>query len=106
MKASLKTLSDNIAKANDLFYEKNSKVDTIIGIMDKILRQQGMQSDAVSVECIPLNKKIIFLIHDATPDQVDIALGNREGEISRSLQCLLTELTVEKIVSYMSDYFK
>ncbi|WP_413698952.1 hypothetical protein ACLKMH_15455 [Psychromonas sp. KJ10-10] len=106
MKASLKNLSDNIAKANDQFYERNSKIDTVIGIMDKILRQQGMQADAVSIECIPLNKKIIFLMHDDKPLQVDIALGNREGDIVESSQCLLNELTVEKIVAYMSDYFK
>ncbi len=32
-----------------------------------------------------------------TPLQVDIALGNREGDIVESSQCLLNELIVEKI---------
>tara|TARA_R110001583_G_scaffold22377_3_gene83962 strand:+ start:6403 stop:6795 length:393 start_codon:yes stop_codon:yes gene_type:complete len=106
MREPLKNLSDNIAKANDLFYELNTRIDTVIGILDKTLRQQGMQADAVSIECIPLNKKIIFLLHDAKPTQVDIALGNREGDISSSSQCLITDLNVEKIVEYMTDYFK
>lgn len=106
MKAPLKTLSENIAKANDLFYEQNNSTDTVIGIMDKTLRKQGLQADAISIDCIPLNKKIVFLLYDDKPDQVDIAFGNKAGDISESSQQLLDELSVEKIIKFMADYFK
>jgi hypothetical protein len=106
MRASLKSLSDIIAKANDQFYEKNKTIDTVIGILDETLRKQGMQADAISIECIPLNKKIIFLLHDDQLDQVDVALGNRDGDINKSFKCLLIDLTVEQVMKYMNDYFK
>lgn len=105
MKEPLKTLSENIAVANDQFYQQNSTVDTVIGIMDKTLRKQGMHADAISVDCIPLNKKIVFLLHDAKPDQVDIAFGNKTGEINRTKQCDLNGLSVTDIVEYMTNYF-
>lgn len=105
MKEPLKSLSEIIAQANDLFYQKNKRLDTVIGIMDKTLRQQGMRADAISVECIPLNKKIVFLVHDKHPQQVDIAFGNKEGDISASSQHTLTDLSVTKVVEFMIDYF-
>lgn len=105
MKPSLKLLSEIIAQGNDLFYSKNSTVDTVIGIMDKSLRQQGMSADAISVDCIPLNKKIVFLIHDEAPEQVNIAFGNKVGDIDSTEQLTLTELTVDTIVEFMQSYF-
>lgn len=105
MKPSLKKLSEVIAQGNDLFYEKSSSIDTVIGIMDKSLRQQGMNADAISIDCIPLNKKIVFLIHDIKPQQVDIAFGNKTGDIDATLQLKLTDLTSVKIVELMQNYF-
>lgn len=105
MKEPIKLLSDIIAEANDLFYEQNSDIDTVIGIMDKALRNQGMNADAISIDCIPLNKKIVFLIHDSKPSQVDIAFGNKAGDISATKQLLLEELTVKSVVEFMVNYF-
>ncbi|PKG37699.1 hypothetical protein [Psychromonas sp. Urea-02u-13] len=105
MREPLKLLSERVAVANDLFYEKNKSTDTVIGIMDKTLRQQGMNAEAISVDCIPLNKKIVFLLHDDKPDHVDIAFGNKAGDISASSQHVLKDLSVEHIVAFMVDYF-
>lgn len=102
MREPLKLLSERVAVANDLFYEKNKSTDTV---MDKTLRQQGMNAEAISVDCIPLNKKIVFLLHDDKPDHVDIAFGNKAGDISASSQHVLKDLSVEHIVAFMVDYF-
>lgn len=106
MTPQIKALSEIIAQANDLFYEENKKYDTVIGIMDKVLRTQGMNADAISIDCIPLNKKIVFLIHDDKPHLVDIAFGNKSGEITSSLQPQLTEVTVSQVVEYLNQFFQ
>jgi hypothetical protein len=64
MKSKLKKLSEIVAKANDLFYSKFDNIDTLMGIMDKTLRNQGMRADAITIDCIALDKKIVMLIHD------------------------------------------
>ena len=74
--------------------------------MDKTLRQQGMQADAISIECIPLNKKMVFLLHDKNPQQVDIAFGNKAGDINSSTYQSINALSVNRVVEYMSEYFK
>ena len=105
MKSTLNELSEIVARANDLFYSKFDHVDTLIGIMDKTLRKQGMKADAITIDCIALDKKIVILIHDDKPDFVDIALGNKEGDIYSSSEYELTELSEAIIVGIMELNF-
>ncbi|WNC72104.1 hypothetical protein RGQ13_18590 [Thalassotalea psychrophila] len=105
MKNTLKNLSEVVAKANDLFYSKFDNVDTLMGIMDKTLRNQGMKADAITIDCIALDKKIVILIHDDKPDVVSIALGNKEGDIFSSSEYVLAEISEAVIVEIMEENF-
>ena len=106
MKEPLKSVSEVIAQANDKFYEVNNNIDTLVGIIDKALRKQGMNADAVTIDCPALNKKLAFLLHDSKADSVDIAQGNKAGDIFSSASEPLAELTVNKVVAIMNSYFK
>jgi hypothetical protein len=105
MKDTLKKLSEIIAKANDLFYSQFDNIDTLIGIMDKNLRNQGMKADAITIDCIALNKKIVFLLYDDNPEVVNIALGNKDGDIYSSSEYMLNEISETVIVKIMKDNF-
>ena len=105
MKTKLKKVAETIAEATDLFNGSNSNIDTIIGILDKALRKQGMNADAVTIDCVPLNKKIVFLLHDEKENRVDVALGNKEGDIHSSVEYDLNKLTVKAVVAFMEDAF-
>jgi hypothetical protein len=80
-------------------------IDTILGIIDQALRKQGINADAVTIDCIRLNKKIVFLIHDDKPEIVDIALGNKDGDIHSSSAHELNTLSVAVIVALMETNF-
>jgi hypothetical protein len=105
MNEKLKNLSEIVAKANDLFYSKFDKIDTIMGIMDKKLRQQGMKADAITIDCIAKDKKIVLLIHDSEPNIVGVALGNRVGDIYSSSEVELSTITVAAMVEIMTANF-
>ncbi|MCP4986726.1 MAG: hypothetical protein GY928_11935 [Colwellia sp.] len=105
MKDTLNTLSEIVAKANDQFYARNKSIDTLMGIMDKTLRNQGMSADAITIDCIALNKKIVLVLHDSKPELVDIALGDKAGEIHSSSVHPLKEMTVAFILAMMEDKF-
>ncbi len=92
MKSTLHNVSEIVARANDMFYKKFDNIDTLMGIMDKTLRNQGMKADAITIDCIALDKKIVILIHDEKPNSVDIALGNKKGDIYSSLEYEITAL--------------
>ena len=105
MKEPLKSLSEIVAKANDQFYERNKNIDTLMGIMDKNLRSQGMNADAITIDCIALNKKIVLVLHDSKPDFVDIALGDKTGNISSSIEHKLEGLGVTEVLAIMEVNF-
>ena len=101
----LKNISDMVAKASDLFSSKFDEVDTLMGIMDKKLRNQGMKADAVTIDCIPQKKKIVVLIHDDKPDVVEVALGNKAGDIYSSAEYGMNELSEIVIFGIMETHF-
>jgi hypothetical protein len=101
MSPKLQQFSETVAKAVDAFHQQYTHVDTLMGVMDKNLRNQGMQADAVTIDCVMLNKKIVFVLHDNKPDMVDIALGNKEGDIFSSSEHQLSiadEIFVKKLM--------
>ena len=105
MKSKLQNLSEIVARANDVFYSKFDNIDTLMGIMDKTLRNQGIKADAITIDCIALDKKIVILLHDDKPDVVDIALGNKEGDIYSSSEYELVKISEAVIVGIMEVNF-
>ena len=105
MKGTLKSLSEIIAKANDLFYSKFDNIDTVMGIMDKNLRNQGIKADAITIDCIALDKKVVFLIHDDKPKIVSIALGNKNGDIYSSSEYAISDISETVILGVMEVNF-
>lgn len=105
MNTTLENVSEIVAKANDLFVGKFDKVDTIMGIMDKTLRKQGMKADAVTIDCVVLDKKIVVVLHDEKPGLVDVALGNKAGDIYSSTEHKISDLTQELMLEIMEANF-
>jgi hypothetical protein len=105
MKSTLKNLSEIVAKANDLFCSKFDNVDTLMGIMDKKLRNQGMKADAITIDCVSQKSKIVVLIHDDRPKVVEIALGNKDGDIYSSSEYALNDFSEEVVVKIMEMNF-
>ena len=105
MKEALCHLADIVAKANDRFFVLHPNVKTLMGIMDKTLRKQGMQADAVTLDCISLDKKMVMLIHDHKPNNIDVALGNKAGEIASRCQYHRNELCETVMLAIMEDTF-
>ncbi len=105
MKSKLINLSEMVAKANDQFSRKFDSIDILMGIMDKNLRNKGMAADAITVDCKSQDKKIVLLIHDAKPDVVEVALGNKAGDIFSSSEYACNELSETVIEEIMATNF-
>ncbi len=88
-----------------MFYSKFDNIDTLMGIMDKTLRNQGMKADAITIDCIAIDKKIVILLHDDKPDVVNIALDNKEGDIYSSSEYELVNISEAIIVEIMEVNF-
>lgn len=105
MTPKLSNFAEIIAKANDQFMDKHKLVNTLMGIIDKALRNQGIPADAITIDAVELDKKIVFLLPDALPEAVEVALGNRLGDINKKFQFKLDELDIETVITIFENYF-
>jgi len=105
MNSTLKNLSEIVARANDLLYDQFKHINTIMGIMDKNLRKQGINADAITIDCLALDKKIVIFLHDNQPNTVEIALGNKAGDIYSCSAYAITDISEEFILQLMQVNF-
>ncbi|REL35912.1 hypothetical protein [Thalassotalea euphylliae] len=105
MSPKLSAFAEVIAKANDALMAKHQRLDTLMGIIDKTLRQQGMAADAITIDAPSLDKKIVFLLPDIEPEQVEVAYGNKAGDIHRKERVAIVSLDIEQAQSMMESYF-
>lgn len=105
MREPLKSVSEIVAKANDIFFERHQWINTVIGIMDKTLRNQGMATDAITIDCVAQDKKMVLLLHDKTPTTINVALGNKAGEVFSSIELAIDKLSVEQVVGLLEMNF-
>ncbi len=105
MNKKLTDVAEIVAQANDLFLAKYSKVHTSIGIMDKALRKQGTNADAVTIDCIASSKRIVLLLPDATPNQINFAIGDDNNDLQSSAQLELNALTINWLFALMEANF-
>jgi hypothetical protein len=76
-----------------------------MGIMDETLRKQGIKADAITIDCIAVNKKIVLVVHDSKPDAVDIALGNKDGVIESSSSHRCADINEHFLLTLMKITF-
>lgn len=105
MNEELKNLSEIVARANDLLYTKFENIDTLMGIIDQSLRNQGIKADAVTVECVTVDRKLLILIHDEKPDSVTIVSGNKAGDIYSKIEYAMSEISEDFFVDIMEKNF-
>lgn len=105
MKPTLKEMSEIVAQASDLFIEKHKDIGTAMGIIDQALRKQGIPADGVTVDCLVQKKKVVFFLHDSKPDSVEVALGNKEGDIFSSSEYSRKELNADKVFEILEESF-
>jgi hypothetical protein len=63
-------LSDIAAEAQAAIQRDFKNIDPIVGVM-RNMRAAGFPADAMTVDCLKSGKRIIFILHDDRPDEVD-----------------------------------
>lgn len=107
MKPNTQKLYELIAEATDLFIQKSTGINTSVGLMDKALRNKGLEADAVTVDAIASKNRLIFVLLDANTDIVGIGLGNIvEDNIDLVDQIALNELNPRVAAELLVKYLK
>jgi hypothetical protein len=106
MRAATKSLYEITAMADDAFIAKHPCSHTSLGLMNKVLRDKGIPADAVTVDNIDINIRVILLILDHHPDLVGIGVGSTlVDDIKVLSQLNLKALTVNDVLAILEEHF-
>lgn len=105
MKPNTQKIYELTAQATDIFNKSHGHISTSVGLMNKALRDKGIEADAVMVDAIVSKNRLIFVLLDADPSIVGIGLGNIiEDNINLVDKVTLEELTAPGIAVTMIKY--
>lgn len=75
MKNNIEQLLNIAVQANERFMQRFISLSTTVGLLDKALRKQGNNSEAITIDNAKLGKKLMFIILDEQPDIVGVGVG-------------------------------
>lgn len=98
-------LADVAGLAQADFQRDFKNIDPVVGIMHS-MRDSGFAADAMTIDCINSGKRIIFILHDSTPDTVDYQFGYRDKDPDMNFKKIaMAELTKQQFYAWMKSYF-
>jgi len=90
-----------VAETNDLLIDKYPDLSSTVGLLEQSLQA----SNAVTINNIKRNLKLMFIILDAHPDIVGVGTGEAGTEAFTFIdQCLLSDLTSELVMQLAEKY--
>ncbi|MEG3754420.1 hypothetical protein [Psychromonas arctica] len=101
MDKNIEQLLTLVAETNDLLIEKYPELSSTVGLLEQSLQA----SNAVTINNIKRNLKLMFIILDAHPDIVGIGTGEAGTEAFTFIdQSLLSDLTSEVVMQLAEKY--
>lgn len=101
----LAILSDNATKAHTRIQKDFAKIDPIVGI-NQSMRKSGIPADAMTIDCLKTNKRIIIILHDQQPDLINYQFSFRDKDPdSHFEQMAFNDVSADQLYQWIRDYF-
>ncbi len=105
IKVPLEMLSDNVTEAHSQIQNDFSDINPVIGLSQK-LRTVGILADMMTIDCLKSGKRIIVILHDATPNIVNYQFSYiKQDPADQFEEIPLQDLSKAQFYTWMKDYF-
>ncbi|TCS43154.1 hypothetical protein [Reinekea marinisedimentorum] len=102
---SLELLSDRASAAHAQIQSDFKDINPIIGV-NRGMRTAGIPADAMTIDCLVTDRRILLVLHDGLPDAVRLQYTLRNEDPSDEFKVIpLTEVTESALYGWMKDYF-
>ncbi|MFT6153253.1 MAG: hypothetical protein ACJA0E_000095 [Bermanella sp.] len=102
----LKTLSEIATEAHTKIQQDFANIDPIVGV-SRNMRKNGVPADAMTIDCLKTNKRIIIILHDLQPDIIHYQFSLSTQDPAEKFETLkLSDLTVEVLYGWIKSYFQ
>ena len=101
----LKAISDRITDAHTRIQQDFDFINPVVGV-NRQMRTAGIPADAMTVDCLKTNRRILLILHDQQPEQVHYQFGQRDQDPGPEFKTLsLDEVSEQQLYDWMASYF-
>ena len=101
----LKTLCDLVSEVHTQIQKDFKEINPVVGVSQK-MRKMGVPADAMTIDCLKSNKRIILVLHDQQPEVINYQFTFKDEDPSDEFeQIKFSELTFQKIYDWIKSYF-
>jgi len=101
----LAILSDSITEAHTRIQKDFADINPVVGVNRK-LRASGIPVDAMTIDCLKTDKRIIILLDDKNPKIARYQFSYKSKDPADIFEQLdFDKLTAQQLYEWMRDYF-
>ncbi len=101
----LETLSDLATEAHTRIQQDFANINPVVGISQS-MRKSGFPADAMTIDCLKTNRRIIIILHDESPDILQYQFARRDADPSDDFKVLeFDKLTAQILYDWIASYF-
>jgi len=98
-------LSDIATETHALIQKDFKDINPVVGV-SRNMRAKGIPADAMTIDCLKTDKRIILILHDDNPSAVLYQFSFKyQDPGDEFLTIQLVELTVQKLYDWIQSYF-
>lgn len=102
---SLEYLSGKAELAHANIQKDFAKINPVIGV-NRGMRTVGIPADAMTIDCLVTDRRILLVLHDGLPDAVRLQYTMRNVDPADEFEVVpLADLTEDSLYAWIRDYF-
>lgn len=103
--SALAKLSDAITEAHARIQQDYAQINPVVA-MRRGMREKGIPADALTIDCLASNKRIVLVLHDQQPDTVIYQLTHIDAKADAPFQQhAFSALSTQTLYDWIAGYF-
>ncbi len=101
----LEILSDRITNAHTRIQQEHADINPVVGV-NRQMRASGIPADAITIDCLRTNRRILIILHDHAPDLVRYQFGQRNTDPEVDFEAMkMHKVSEQQLYEWMVQTF-
>lgn len=101
----LSILSDIATETQAAIQHDFTDINPVVGV-NQSMRTRGVPADAMTIDCLRTQKRIILILHDDHPGVVNYQFSKKDTDPAGKFDSIpFDELTAKTLYTWISQYF-
>ncbi len=106
MSKNLEILCEIATESHTRIQQDFADINPMVGVNQK-MREMGVPSDAMTIDCLKSGKRILLILHDQHPDMIRYQFTFKNKDPGESFEQIeFGKLTAEELYNWIKSYFQ